>query len=149
MLLDVLTCIWQVHRSSVFADACSSLLHEGTLKLPCGPRIVSPTFLSSLPESSHSHSRSSQSSVQPILSAGDGHEVGQILQTSEHADESAPDAGPGNAAIRSVQLGGDAAQGLVEEGEGHGPRKEFFALIGAEVSSTGGCLSSFSQSAYI
>lgn len=147
--------IWslQVHRSSVFADICSGLLWEGVLKLPSGPCIVSPTFLGSLPEDSHSQSSSGQSSVQPCSANSSTHKVRPILQTSEHADEDALDDEAGITVSSSVEVSdnksGDVSQGLVEEGEGRGPRKEFFALIGAGVTSSGGTLFSSSQARHI
>ncbi|KAL3154788.1 hypothetical protein ABBQ38_011331 [Trebouxia sp. C0009 RCD-2024] len=133
----------QVHRTLVFADACATLLLKEPSQLSAGPCVIGPVFLPSSPDNTSSQSSSSHS-MQP---ASHAHSIQAISHASTSnawqsdvnrqsssgcgcvAEEEAHAAAVGSDADVS-----DGSPVLREEGEGRGPRKEFFAAVGAGIS---------------
>ena len=137
----------QVHRNSVFADACAAVLPEAAFHMSSGPCVMSPAFLAAPPYTLSSQVSSSQGSLQQLSNTGHSQVIGHsITSTALHTgiDEQSSTASgfvqrgeadqptvTGNANERGV------SPALQEEGEGRGPRKEFFAAIGADITSAG------------
>ena len=137
----------QVHRNSVFADACAALLPEATSHMSSGPSLISPAFLAAPPDTAPSQLGSSQGSLQQSSSAGSIHVTGHSITSTalyssmdEHSS-TAPEVVQCGEADRPTVTGNANERGvspaLQEEGEGHGPRKEFFAAIGVDITSAG------------
>ena len=138
----------QVHRNTVFADACAALLPEAASHMSSGPCIISPAFLAAFPDTAPCQLGSSQGSMQRSVSAGRSQVTGHSNTStacSSGMDEQSSTA-PGSAqrvdqADHPPVVGNISERGvsptLQEEGEGRGPRKEFFAAIGADITSAG------------
>lgn len=135
----------QVHRTSVFADACAALLPEVASHLPSGPCVISPAFLAASPGAFATEVSSSPTSKQ-MPSAGSqiiGHSIPgtafsssmdmQCCTGSAFAQHDEAD----SAVVSGNIIEHDTIPALQEEGEGRGPRKEFFASIGADITSAG------------
>ena len=133
----------QVHRSSVFADACAALLLEVASHLPSGPCVISPAFLAASPSATELSSSQKRMQQSP---SGDGNQVvshsipGTVLSSSMDMQCSTGPAQRDEA--DSADDSGDVIEhdtipALQEEGEGRGPRKEFFASVGADITSAG------------
>lgn len=137
----------QVHRNSVFADACAALLPGAASHLPSGPCVISPSFLAASPGVSPTELSSSRTSMQQMPSAASSqvisHSIPGTALSSSMGVQSSTDSGfsPCEAADHATVTGKaiehDVSPALQEEGEGRGPRKEFFASIGADITSAG------------
>ena len=137
----------QVHRSSVFADAYAALLPEAASHMPSGPCVISPAFLAASFDTAPCQVGSSQSSMQPSVSAGRTQIIGHSTTSTacySGKDEqlsTAPETAQRGEADHRIVSGNAREYGvspaLQEEGEGRGPRKEFFAAVGADITGAG------------
>lgn len=130
-----------MHRTSVFANACSALLSEDAVRMSPGPCVISPAFLASSPNTAPTHfssqpspSASSSQVIEHSITSSAWHS-GIGVQPST-APASAQQAEAGLAAVGG-NVSCDVSPALREEGEGRGPRKEFFAAVGADIISAG------------
>lgn len=133
----------QVRRTSVFADACATLRPADPSQLFAGPCVIAPIFLASSPDN-HPSQSSSHRSMHLAFPAHRSQAISHSTTStachsgidvqSSSACGSAAQAEARPAAVGSDADVSDGSSVLREEGEGRGPRKEFFAAVGADIS---------------
>ena len=132
----------QVHRNTVFADACTALLPETPPKMSSGPCVISPTFFAASPDTTPCQLGSSPGSMQRSGSTERsqviGHSTARYSGTNE-PPSTAPEVAQHDEADHPAVLGNvsGVSAALQEEGEGRGPQKEFFAAVAADITSAG------------
>lgn len=154
----------QVRRLSAFADTCTSLSAAAVSVLPVGPCVISPSFVTPNPGQTSMYSPVSvqhctQQHHIDTPSPRTGSSLNGVQQSldgavnSLSAEPTPSSTEPLDSSITesTSASGGDSlgSEGSREGGEGRGPRKEFFALVGAAMTSTssGGVLCDYKQSA--
>ena len=151
----------QVRRSSAFADTCTSLSAAAVSALPVGPCVISPAFITPNPGQSSMRSPVSIQHHTDAPSPHAGSSLNGVQQSldgavnSLSAEPTPSSTEPLDSSITesTSASGGDGlgSEGSREGGEGRGPRKEFFALVGASMTSisSGGVLCDQKQSAWL
>ncbi|DBB05828.1 TPA: hypothetical protein ACH3X3_009841 [Trebouxia sp. C0006] len=141
----------QISRASAFADACAHLPTPAASALPIGPCIIAPSFIT-LPaaqpfahqSSCSQHSMQQQRTDTQSAQASSSHSSmqqpeGDVSPQASGTRSSSADLVSSSVVERDspTDRGAHLRGGSREEGEGQGPRKEFFALVGAAMTTPG------------